>query len=195
MDVVITTLDNAWGPRRLKGWCEAFAQRFCAPGALASEEAAKYLSNRSQIQDIELSAVPNLLNARPPPTLLVLMGCKHARCATRFCRYLKDADEARHEATLKRRIAEAEAAPSPTRAGRKANPGQGSPGSGINAPPAHAANTTRVTGHPIYVPAPAIQCTVTRTHVSPAPYGTHCRGLGPVQWQWFTLNHLLTWQV
>ena len=71
------------------------------------------------------------------------MGCKHARCATRFCRYLKDADEARHEATLKRRIAEAEAAPSPTRAGRKANPGQGSPGSGINVPPAHAANTTR----------------------------------------------------
>ena len=37
------------------------------------------------------------------------MGCKHARCATRFCRYLKDADEAKHEATLKRRVAEAEA--------------------------------------------------------------------------------------
>ena len=39
-------------------------------------------------------------------------------------RYLTQADEAKHEATLKRRISEAEVVPSPTRAGRKANPGQ-----------------------------------------------------------------------
>ena len=40
-------------------------------------------------------------------------------------------------------IAEAEAAPFPTRAGRKANPGQGSPGAGINVPPPHTASATR----------------------------------------------------
>ena len=38
----------------------------------------------------------------------------------------------KNEATLKRRIAEAEMAPSPTRAAQKGNPGKSSPGAGIS---------------------------------------------------------------
>ena len=72
------------------------------------------------------------------PTLLVLMGCKHARCGTRFCRYLKEAEEAKHEATLKR-PAHRRRGRAPTHAGRKANPGQSSPGAGIDVPPPHTA--------------------------------------------------------
>ena len=29
MDAVATTLDNAWGPRRLKGWCSVISEHLC----------------------------------------------------------------------------------------------------------------------------------------------------------------------
>ena len=148
MDAVATTLDNAWGPRRLKGWCEAFALRLCAPGARcprASRRRRRLCTSPAPSHTRQIC----LTRAPPPRYCLALMGCKQARCATRFCRYLKDADEAKHEATLKRRVAEAEAV---TARGAQGKPRAGLARIGHPRPaPAHRkrdARQTRQAGRP-----------------------------------------------
>ena len=60
LDALATTLNEAWGPRKLGGWCEQFALRFAAPGALAEEAAAAQLTG-------PVAHAKKLLNTRPPP--------------------------------------------------------------------------------------------------------------------------------
>ena len=62
MDAVAATLDDAWGPRCLKGWCEAFALRFFLRPRCprVGGAAAVHLSG-------PIAHATNLLNTRPPP--------------------------------------------------------------------------------------------------------------------------------
>ena len=60
LDALATTLNEAWGARNLGGWCEQFALRFAAPGALAEEAAAAQLTD-------PVAHAKKMLNTRPPP--------------------------------------------------------------------------------------------------------------------------------
>ena len=120
-------LDDSWGPRPLRGWCEGIGLRLSAHGALAAhaEEAAKVGP---------LALIPKLLSAKPPCPTVVMAACREARCNTLFCQYLIGATDARGKLVVSRRIrsaAEAGLPPSPTRAGARQNPGKGSPGANV----------------------------------------------------------------
>jgi len=111
-DAIAHHLDDTWGPRALRGWCEGIGLRLSAPNALAAhaEDAAK-------VGPVAL--IPKLLSAKPPSATVAMAACREARCKTLFCQYLVGTADARGKLMVSRRIrsaAEADLPPSPTRA-------------------------------------------------------------------------------
>ena len=111
-DAIAHHLDDTWGPRALRGWCEGIGLRLSAPNALAAhaEDAAK-------VGPVAL--IPKLLSAKPPSATVVTAACREARCNTLFCQYLVGTADARGKLMVSRRIrsaAEADLPPSPSRA-------------------------------------------------------------------------------